>query len=428
MEVIVSKYLRLDRLKADGKAPIHFRVCWTGQKIRFSSGDAVDPAHWDPDEERVKKTAGNAGKAVNRLLDILQSGIETWFENRATIPTVQEVQNELERIRVTMLGYVVKPVSSPVSTPKPLTIAEYRDQYIELRKNERSLSWCKSMQYVVDHLLAFRPALQWDELRINTFNQFKTYLQEEEEHSDNTINTYIGLLRGMFEYAEEKNNIALPKDYRWIEVGSTETIRPILAKADETKILNATLEPTEDEFHSIGTEPLEVTRWFFLMSCYTGLRRVDQWQLINPNLATIENVHCLMALQQKTGKRVPIPLTDDAYHLLKNPVASKKPPITQWFNFLLKEVGKQSRLEQPVTVGSFYKGALLADSLPFYRTMSSHMGRRTFATRMTEGGLNLFVLQEIMGHETIASTRKYATLSNNTIVEQALSAWNKAKG
>ncbi|CCG99842.1 hypothetical protein FAES_1832 [Fibrella aestuarina BUZ 2] len=36
--------LRLDRLDKDGRAPIHLRVCWQGNKVRLSSGEKVKPA------------------------------------------------------------------------------------------------------------------------------------------------------------------------------------------------------------------------------------------------------------------------------------------------------------------------------------------------------------------------------------------------
>jgi integrase/recombinase XerD len=43
---------------------------------------------------------------------------------------------------------------------------------------------------------------------------------------------------------------------------------------------------------------------------------------------------------------------------------------------------------------------------------SSHSGRRTFATRLTEKGVGMKTIQRLMGHKNIATTAMYCEVSD----------------
>jgi integrase len=274
---------------------------------------------------------------------------------------------------------------------------------------------------VNNHLSAYKTDLAWSDLTINHLNQLKAYFQEELELSDNSIHAYLGLIRGMCDYAE-RNHIVVPPDRRWVEAKQAEVIRPVL---EEEEIIIARDKVLEDDYIGYpGKQDVrELIRWYFIMACRTGLRRVDLWQLMTPRIVTIENTACLQVLQQKTGKFVPIPLDDDTLHYLKNPpIRKKEVPIVMAYNSNLKLIGQQSGLSRPVTVGSYYQGEMMADTIPLYEAMHSHIARRTFASQMTAAGMPTRVLQEIMGHNSIGSTERYATVSSATVVQQVIEA------
>ena len=64
---------------------------------------------------------------------------------------------------------------------------------------------------------------------------------------------------------------------------------------------------------------MELTRRYFLVACYTGLRHSNLWQFKFPRITYIKNTPCLEVLQQKTEKKASIPLFDDLYHMIRNP-------------------------------------------------------------------------------------------------------------
>lgn len=421
-------YQKADQPDSQGKLMIHGRVCWLSQKVRFSTGEKVVPR--DFKSEKVKGSNEYAAH-INQTLSIYRDQLTTFFyknqnDPSALVITPKDVLAELSRIRIDLLKKKTTARTPVVAvTPTLPTLFEFVPIYISELRADRSPEWGRSVKSVAKQLEAFRSSLNWADLKINTLNQFKVYLQEEEELADNTIHAYISLLRGMCEYAE-RSGIHTPRDIHWVETRPGEVIRPALDMMDEKKIVKAKLvRPALATFGDPNY--LEKVRWYFLLACHTGLRRSDQWQYLNPVVQHIENTPCLMALQQKTGARVAIPLSEFAYDLLKNPRTDQKPPTGEAYNKTLRIIGEQAGLNQPVTVGSFYKGELRADSIPLYEAMSSHMARRTFATRMTASGMNTFTLKELMGHESMSSTQKYQSVSNQDIVKHTLEAWAKQR-
>lgn len=425
---------RLDRIGKSGDCSVALTVCWAGYRVRASSGVKVIPEYWVSDLQRVSRMHSD-NKSINRTLSLYDKQIHDYFDDLTRIPSESEVTELIDGIRVGRLGKkpkIITPEAAPVEA-NIISLSEFALEYVRQRRTERSPIWCAIVGTVSNHLRAFRPNLQWSDLTLNTLNQFKAYLQEEEELSDNTLETYVGILRGMLKYATlPQYKIPVPSDYTWLETRiAGDVVRPVLSHADIDSIRNADLKQVHDAAHyqSVMIQPgvIESTHWYFLMACGTGLRYSDLWQLITPKIATIEGVKCVEVMQQKTGKRVQIPMSDDTYYLLKHPVAKTKPVVLDHYNEILKPIGQAANLTTPVTVGSYYAGRFLSDTIPLHDTLSSHMARRSFATLMTEGGLPTRVLQEIMGHKFITSTQKYAHLSSSAVVHQTIEAWKQSK-
>jgi len=410
----LTRLLRLDRLDASGRAPIALRICWQGHKIRPSTGEKVKPADWDEAKAKVRARARFASD-INARLDIYETHLRTFFyrqENAGQLVSEAMARAEVERIRNEELGRGPKKVPT---TPEPAgqSLADFLTTYETLLPGGLTISTARQIRAIRLHLDAFWPGLNWADLKVNALNQLKNYFSEEVGLSDNTVSAYFGSFRGAMKYATA-TGYPVPADYALVSGSPAEVIRPALSR-DHLAIIN---QLDLDEMPR-----LKPTAWLFQMACYTGLRYSDLSQIRRASVSLVDGYPCLMALQQKTTGVVAIPLVAPAIELLDQHPDGQVVPALKTYNENLKLIGKLANLTDSVTVSSRYKGKLLHSILPLSDTLSSHTARRTFASMMTQGGLNTRVLQQLMGHASIASTEKYIRLPSQVVLRQTLDAW-----
>ena len=79
---------------------------------------------------------------------------------------------------------------------------------------------------------------------------------------------------------------------------------------------------------------------------------------------------------------------------------------------------KRGRKLSRITV--FHIVKVLAENAGITKEISPHTFRHSFATHLLEGGANLRAIQEMLGHESIATTEIYTHLDNSPLREEIL--------
>lgn len=79
---------------------------------------------------------------------------------------------------------------------------------------------------------------------------------------------------------------------------------------------------------------------------------------------------------------------------------------------------KRGRKLSRITV--FHIVKVLAENAGITKEISPHTFRHSFATHLLEGGANLRAIQEMLGHESIATTEIYTHLDNSRLKEEIL--------
>ncbi len=138
-------------------------------------------------------------------------------------------------------------------------------------------------------------------------------------------------------------------------------------------------------------------------------------ELIELKLRDIEFEAGFVRVLGKGNKQRLVPLGDCAAQALENYFRAResgKRPVASNFVFLNKLGGKFSR------TGLWKIVRKLVAKAGITRRVTPHTFRHSFATHMLEGGADLRIVQEMLGHADISTTQIYTTIDRDYIIAE----------
>lgn len=182
---------------------------------------------------------------------------------------------------------------------------------------------------------------------------------------------------------------------------------PEVLSTQEVDILEASIDLSKWEGHR-NRAIIEV-----LFSC--GLRVSE---LINLKLSNLYLEECFIRVMGKGSKERLVPISARAiseleYWFVDRNVMNIKPGEENYV-FLNRRGAHLTRTMILIMIKRQAKAAGI------HKTISPHTLRHSFATALLEGGANLRVIQEMLGHESIATTEIYTHIDTTTLREEIL--------
>lgn len=156
-----------------------------------------------------------------------------------------------------------------------------------------------------------------------------------------------------------------------------------------------------DELRMLDRTPCknDVVKNAFMFSCFTGLRFSDVETFNARNV--IGNV--IVIRQTKTREPVRIPLTSNALRYLPEGWEKcKDDPIFK--------LGFESSVNRIIK--------LWAKAAKIEKNVSYHVSRHTFATLSLNNGADMFAVQKLMGHSSVATTQIYAKMLDDKLKKE----------
>ena len=155
-------------------------------------------------------------------------------------------------------------------------------------------------------------------------------------------------------------------------------------------------------------ERLELVKNLFLFQCFTGLAFSDMAKLKGRDITTgIDGNKWIIIKRKKTDIRSAIPLLPQVIEVIDkyNPeyssnLNSQLLPMysNQKFNSFLQEI---------------------ADLVGINKSLTSHAGRRTFATTVAlSNGVSIETISKILGHSTTKITHQYAVVTDLKVSQE----------
>jgi len=363
-----------------------------GQKLNHSTGIKLSAKNWDKRHQRVKPQARfalNQNLLLNNLRDKAQNAI-LQLRMQGTEPTVANIRG------------VMFPQSEEVAKVLPSL-----NKFIESHRSSHSLGFLNKYNTLYTELEAIggpeASGLHFTQLDATFMERYHHYLLEVKQNTNNTIAKKLGFLQAFLNWAA-KNKLTIQNELPEIQLPPKRRAVHIALTRQELERLACL---------PLGELPkLERVRDVFCFGCYTGLRYSDIENLKPENVVELSRevgatTRGLRIHMVKTQDFLTVPLIPQALGLLEHynyhlPVISN-----QKTNKFLKELGQLAGLDTPVQQVRFRGRERIENTLPKYELLTTHTARRTFATLSASGGMNLVILQRILGHANIKQTMEY---------------------
>ncbi len=312
----------------------------------------------------------------------------------------------------------------------PKDIVGYFDFYSDYRKNEISESLRKKLNVVKHKLNRFqkekKKTLLINEINDNFKKSFVDYCVKE-GYAQNTIQRELVFIKTICKHAKYLGiEVHHQMDFLRIERQKVQSI--YLSLEDISKIQKLNKLP----------DYLDNAKDWLIISCFTG-QRVSDFMRFDEKMIRYENDKPLLEFTQlKTGKIMTIPILKPVLEIIKKRNGKFPRKITDVnYNIYIKQVCQKAEIndivqgskkvdinnsdqenEKVKTDKKIKKFRKITKEFPKYELVSSHIGRRSFATNYY-GTIPTSILINITGHSTEQMFLTYIGKSNKDIAKES---------
>lgn len=324
----------------------------------------------------------------------------------------------------------------------PVLLADYLSHYIyDLRSGTRLKKGCatrvansyiKSIEVLRNRILVFEKTHQTFVSLDDVDMKFqREYLRWSiaNGYLPNTLNTEFSRLRTVMKCAYEdhltehesfRNTDFVPRaeevDQIYLDPGQIHELMTLdLSSLSATQLLisqakipRAEKKELRQQINDKLLKRLEYTRDHFVIACLTG-QRISDFMRISRDMYTQLGDHTFISLvQRKTDKKVLIPVDTRVNAILQRHHGQvPHVPVCQ-FNGYLRIIGILLHWTHKTRTCHQHRGAKSVNR--FCDLLTSHTGRRSFATNAYAAGVPLASIMAITGHSSETTLRNYLKL------------------
>lgn len=288
-----------------------------------------------------------------------------------------------------------------LSTTVPLT--QFSENVLKYSSNRKEVTK-RSYRDVVRNINEFSPGVALEDIDIQWIKKYERW-QYDRGVSDSTVWGRMKVVRALFNEAI-KRDLLKPwqTPFRLYEIPELRYRTDVLRFSEMEDLLH----------YKFEDQKLRRARDFFLLSCYTGLRYGDMVRLTSGHIRQVGEETWLTMQTSKTGKLVQIPLTIIFYGRVME---------------ILKKYKRVEDLVTPFKCNTTINRAIhdLFDicKIGGSQRITVHTARRSCITGLADFGVNVYVIQKVVGHARITTTQKYIQLSTATIEADLRKAFPK---
>ena len=434
--------------KKGTESNIHLRLRG-GRDIDVScvTPKTVLPERWSDIKEEVKSSELYKSEKIRIAFNKDISDLKTFVLNAFESVDKSEINKQWLNTEIDKYYHPEKHKQVVAAEEKPITLFEFIEDFLKnapTRKVSKS-GTLMNKNAIVQHQITFdylkkfavykkRKHFDFSDMNKSFYDEFVKYMQSKDLAS-NTIGQKIKHLKLWLNEAfklelhtqikfktafegmqENSDNVALDE----VEL---QKIFDLDFSNDKSKAAyKYKLLVMEKEVLSYKLETLDQVRDGFLLECWTGCRFSDLDKITKKNIKN----GLISIKQQKTGTEVIIPLHPMSIAILeKYDYNPPKPVSNQRFNDMIKIICRIAEIDKKEKKEITKGGVKQINYFEKWRLISSHTGRRSFATNNYRMGLDTYTIMRITGHKTEGSFLKYIKVDANEHAQRMLDHWNK---
>ena len=288
----------------------------------------------------------------------------------------------------------------------PETVLDYFPVFLNRKRNktiQRTLTRYGTVYNTFKRFVEFsgsNPLIE--DVDPNFQSDFEDFCNEE-NYASSTTNKFIEVIKSLCVDARQNGAILSPR-FELIKLRKKKNSVVYLNESDIDKLKS--LNDSE-----LGERLTRVKDWL-LISCFTGQRVSDFLHFDEKNIRKVDGATLLDITQQKTNKYVTIPLLPEVLETL-NKYNGRFPAVIseQKFNKYVKEVGEKAGINEPTYGGILTKidsnkNRKVFGTYPKYELITSHIGRRSFATNLY-GKFPTPLIMNVTGHSKESTFLEY---------------------
>ncbi|MDU1905558.1 MAG: phage integrase SAM-like domain-containing protein [Dysgonomonas sp.] len=416
--------------------------------IKISTGKSIIPKMWNNESERCytgtmfTRVQNQYAKKLNSFLDYLNSQISSFLKDHAEWKLQKENENQIiNSIKQIIKSYInqYKNQQKEEIAQKEITPSAYFEDYIEnmskrviRRTGTFTNPKTKGHHKIVlkrfrEFLLKTKTIDNFSVFDKNFEGKFEVWAYQNEDYSPNTVAATFSVIKVWLNKAEEEGLITDKSFHSWKSKGND--VVHIYLTIDEIKDIYV-IKFTEEilqEYKIDSKSNIEQSRDLFVLACNLGIRLSD-WHILSDSQWDFkENV--VIINTSKTQEPVEIPISPIVKKLYKKYNGKFPRPVDKsHLNKHIQKCAEIAGINDDIYMIERKGGIVKQVHYKKYQLVTTHTGRRSFATNLFLECHNSKMVMSFTGHKTEANFFKYICVNKKEVAKLSQEYFKKMWG
>lgn len=370
----------------------------------FSTGERIDPDHWDRDGKMADEKKGKQYRWLNAAIKRYKDAAMEYYWQCLAVntrpPTHEELRAHLLNIKDEMQGV------SRDRAGEVLGLMEYMERHLQRLEQDPEVSEHTSKMYrtLIRNLERYRKQnkrvkLDFKALDLQWFESWQNW-NYDNGLAKNTVAGYWKRFKRVLNEATEDG----------LYDGTDHTRRSLAISFQEADEIYFNTQELMDIYRlDLSEAPhLEKYRDVFLFNAFAGgWRFSDLGKIGAGNIVALNTTSIVKFHTQKTDEAVYIPSSWYFKEFMEK-YGRKMPKFSsQKFNGAIKEIARLAGLTEPVTLRKNEGGKNVKVTKQKWEWAHQYTARYSFAYALDEAGIPLLKIRDLMGHKNVKTTERY---------------------